>query len=128
MTNIFKKMFGFFGEEGRIKTLLIIYREAKRQNLSEDEEHILPGTAIKVRKSMTGSKYISNVFDGKEIGIHDLIQHIIRLESPKKYPRSLDIEAMRERSRKGTKSPEDILIEKIHHCYSQIMDIHSENP
>jgi|TARA_B100001971_G_C18162531_1_gene522238 hypothetical protein len=128
-------MFGFFREEGRIKTLLLIYREAKRQNLSDDEalalvieEHILPGTAIKVRKSMTGSKYISNVFDGKEITIHSLIKHIICLESPKKYPLSLDIEAMRERSRKGTKSPEDILIEKIHHCYSQLMDIHSEKP
>jgi|TARA_B100001971_G_C17907813_1_gene391294 hypothetical protein len=30
-------MFGFFGVEGRIKTLLLIYREAKKQNLSDDE-------------------------------------------------------------------------------------------
>lgn len=129
-------MFGFFGEEGRIKTLLLIYREAKKQKLSEDkalalviEEHIMPGTTVKVGKSMTGSKYISNVFEGKEITIHSLIKHIICLEFPKKYrPFSIDLAAIRERNRKGTKSPDDILIEKIHHCYSKLMNIHSENP
>lgn len=129
-------MFGFFREEGRIKTLLLIYREAKRQNLSDDEalalvieDHIIPGTATKVGKDVTGSKYISSVFEGKEITIHSLIKHIICLEFPKKYrPFSIDLAAIRERNRKEIKSPDDILIEKIHHCYSQLMDIHSENP